>query len=263
MRVTINLASRPYADHGPAIKQLRIAMGVLAALCLGLGLGLMHFHQAALNMAAKEEQVDRRVQQVEREQAGYRQKMQEPANARVLQQAQFLNSLFDEKSFSWTGAMEDLEQVLPAGVQVTAIEPSRGKDGRITLHLRVTGQREQAVAMLRNMEHSRRFTTPRISGENAENNSQGGLQPVRDPGPPKVNFDVLAEYNPATLAERKAATEGMRKTHPKAGLPHGAHEPGSAVRQRHPITHEPRPQVPRTRRPASGTGAPTPQGNRQ
>lgn len=256
MKVTINLASRPYTDHGPAIRQLRIAAGVLAALCLLFGLGLMHFHQSALDMAAKEEQVDHRVQLVQREQTGYRQQMQQPANARVLQQAQFLNGLFDEKSFSWTGAMEDLEQVLPAGVQVTAIEPSRGKDGRITLHLRISGQREQAVAMLRNMEHSKRFAAPRISGENAENSSQGGLQPVREQGPPKVNFEVLAEYNPATLEERKAATEAMRKAHPGAELPHAAREPRSAERQRQPMMTQPAPQRPQTTEPAAGSQVP-------
>ncbi len=242
MKVTINLASRPYTDHGPAIKQLRIGMGILAGLSLLFGLGLMHFHQAALDMAAKEQQVDRQAQQVQREQTGYRQQMQQPANARVLQQAEFLNGLFDEKNFSWTGAMEDLEQVLPAGVQVTAIEPSRGKDGNITLHLRVSGPREQAVAMLRNMEHSKRFMTPRISGENAESNSQGGLQPVHESGPPKVTFEVLAEYNPATLAERKAATEAMRRAHPGAGQPHSMGEPRVAPRQRQPATRQPAPQ---------------------
>ena len=36
MRVTLNLATRPFADLGPAIKRLRIGMGVLA---LGLGAG--------------------------------------------------------------------------------------------------------------------------------------------------------------------------------------------------------------------------------
>lgn len=259
MKIAINLASRPYTDHGPAVKQLRIAMGVLAVLCLLFGLGLMHFHQAALDMVAKEDQVDHRVQQVQREQAGYRQQMQQPANARVLQQAQFLNGLFDEKNFSWTGAMEDLEQVLPAGVQVTAIEPSRGKDGRITLHLRVSGQREQAVAMLRNMEHSKRFAAPRISGENAENSSQGGLQPVHESGPLNVTFEVLAEYNPATLEERKAATETMRKVHPAAGQPYAASQSRTAPRQQQPAMRPPTPQQQQQPQAAQPTpGQPTP-----
>jgi type IV pilus assembly protein PilN len=186
-------------------------MAALALILIGLGFGLMHFHQAALRMAAQEDAVNRSIERVQQEQLGYQAQMQQPANARVLKQAEFLNGLFDEKSFSWTAAMEDLERVLPAGVQVTAIEPARGKDGRITLRLKVSGQRERSVEMVRNMEHSRRFVSPRIAGENAETSSQGELQPVRENG--RVSFDVLAEYNPATLEERKAEIAAQKRPH--------------------------------------------------
>ena len=209
MKITINLATRPYADQGPALKRLRIGMAVLAVILLGLGFGLLHFHQAAKRIAAQEAAIDQSIAATRREQQQYRAQMQQPVNARVLQQAQFLNGLFDEKSFSWTAAMEELERVLPAGVQVTALEPTRAKDGRLTLKLRISGERERAVETVRNMERSRRFASPRITGENAETNSQGGLQPVRDTG--KVTFDVLAEYNPATLDERKAEIAGQKK----------------------------------------------------
>ncbi|HEX4322630.1 MAG TPA: fimbrial assembly protein [Acidobacteriaceae bacterium] len=213
MKITLNLATRPYADQGPALKRLRIGMLVLVVMLAALGFGLMHFHQAALRMAAEEDAVDRQIAIKEREQQGYRAQMQQPANARVLQQAQFLNSLFDEKAFSWTVAMEDLERVLPPGVQVTAIEPVRAKDGRLTLHLRVTGQRERAIEMVRYMERSKRFTAPRISGENTEN-AVGGLQVVREPG--RVTFEVLAEYNPPTLDERKAEIAAQKHTSTRA-----------------------------------------------
>jgi type IV pilus assembly protein PilN len=214
MKITLNLATRPYADQGPALKRLRIGMAVLAAILIALGFGLMHFHQAALRMAAQEDEVNLAIAAKQHEQQGYRTQMEQPENARVLQQAQFLNALFDEKSFSWTAAMEDLERVLPAGVQVTALEPARAKDGRLTLHLRVSGQRESAVEMVRDMEHSRRFTSPRISGENTEN-SQGSPQSVRDSG--KVSFDVLAEYNPPTLEERRMEIASQRRVRPVAG----------------------------------------------
>ena len=87
-------------------------MAVLAVILIGLGFGLMHFHQSALRMAAQEDAMDRAIAAKQHEEQGYRAQMQQPANARVLQQAQFLNELFDEKSFSWTAAMEDLERVL-------------------------------------------------------------------------------------------------------------------------------------------------------
>ena len=210
MRITLNLATRPYADQGPALKRLRIGMAALAVVLALLGLGLMHFHQAALRMAAQEAVVDQSIAGIQHEQSGYQVQMQQPANARVLTQARFLNQLFDEKSFSWTAAMEDLERVLPGGVQVTALEPTRGKDGRLTLRLRTSGLRQRSVEFVRNMERSRRFANPRVAGENAENSgSQGGFQQVGDPN--KVSFEILAEYNPATLDERKAEIAGQKK----------------------------------------------------
>jgi type IV pilus assembly protein PilN len=215
MRITLNLATRPYADEGPAIKRLRIGMLVLVVILGLLGLGVLHFHQTALRMAAQEAAIDQSIAQIRQEEQGYQVQMQQPDNAKVLTQAEFLNQLFEEKTFSWTAAMEDLERVLPLGVQVTAIEPNRGKDGRLTLRLRVSGQRERSVEMLRNMEHSRRFIAPRISAENTENSSSGSgdVVSVKDAG--KVSFDVLAEYNPATLDERKAAI-ARQKVHPMA-----------------------------------------------
>jgi type IV pilus assembly protein PilN len=227
MKITLNLATRPYADQGPALKQLRIGMLVLVVLMIGLGLGLLHFHQSAKKMREQEDAINQSVSRVRHEQSGYQAQMQQPDNARVLTQAQFLNGLFDEKSFSWTVAMEDLERVLPAGVQVTAIEPARGKDGRLTLRLRISGDRERSVSMVRNMEHSQRFLAPRITGENAENNSQGELQQVKETG--KVSFEVLAEYNPPTLDERKTEISRQKRVHsvaaPKKPSPAAAGRP--------------------------------------
>jgi len=47
MRVTLNLATRPFADQGPMLKRLRIAMGALALLSIGLVLGLRALHSKA------------------------------------------------------------------------------------------------------------------------------------------------------------------------------------------------------------------------
>ena len=47
MRITINLATRPFADLGPILKRLRIAMIVFAAVCIGLGFGLHALHSKA------------------------------------------------------------------------------------------------------------------------------------------------------------------------------------------------------------------------
>jgi type IV pilus assembly protein PilN len=204
MRITLNLATRPYADLRPALKRLRIAMAVLAVVALSLGLGLRALHQKAMVARATEQRVQSQIDAVSRERKGYQDLMQQPANAQLLRQVAVLNQLFDEKTFSWTLAMEDLETVLPGGVQVTALEPVRDKTGTITLHLRVVGPRDRAVDLVQNLERSRYFVFPRIVGESTE--STGGpnerLEPVSASN--RVNFDLLVDYNSAAPMERRA-----------------------------------------------------------
>ena len=211
MRVTLNLATRPFANLGPVIKRLRIAMGVLALLSIGLGLGVRAFHQKAEEARDRLQSLDSAIARINQERQGYQELMRQPANAEVLAQAGALNQLFDEKAFSWTLAMEDLETVLPSGVQVSTLEPIRDKNGQITLHLRVIGPRDSAIDLVRNLEHSKRFLTPRIVGENSESTGGPGerLQPVNASN--RVNVDLLAEYNPATAGESRPAPRPEKK----------------------------------------------------
>jgi type IV pilus assembly protein PilN len=222
MRITLNLASRPFADLGPAIKRLRIAMGLLALLAIGLGFGLHAFDRKAAEARERDHSLDGQIARINQEQQGYRSLMAKPANAQLLDQVGALNRLFDEKAFSWTLAMEDLETVLPGGVQVSTIEPVRAKDGHITLRLRVIGPRDRAVDLVRNLEHSKRFLMPRIIGENAESNGGPGerMEPVSASN--RVDFDLLADYNPAIPEERGAAKKpapALRAAPPLAAHP--------------------------------------------
>lgn len=109
MRVAINLASRPFADVAPALKNLRIAMGALALLAVTLGLGLHFLHDKAEAARARAHSLDGNISALTHERQQYQAMMQQPDNARTLQQSESLNQLFDEKAFSWTLAMEDLE----------------------------------------------------------------------------------------------------------------------------------------------------------
>jgi len=220
MRIALNLATRPFADVGPAVKRLRIAMAVLAVVAIGLGLGLRAFHQKAEQARARAHSLDGQIARIAQERQGYVEMMHEPANAQLLDHVEALNRLFDVKSFSWTLAIEDLETVLPGGVQVSTLEPVRDdKLGKITLHLRVIGPRDRAVELVRNLEHSKRFLLPRIVGENAESTGGPGerLEPVSASN--RVDFDVLAEYNPALAGERKVAKTPSLAREDSAGHP--------------------------------------------
>jgi len=250
MRVTLNLATRPFADLGPAIKRLRIAMGVLAFLSIHFWVGLHFIHQKAEAARARDHSLDGQIARIAWERQGYTVMMQQPDNARLLAQAGVLNNLIDQKTFSWTLAMEDLETVLPGSVQVTSLDPERLKDGHIVVHLRVVGPHDRSVDLVRNLEHSRRFLLPRIIGENtAETNDQQRpgqrLAPVS--ASDRFEFDVLADYNPATPEERKA----IKKSAPKK-------EAGGSAAPKplplHPVV--PMPLAGQTRQPYTGVARP-------
>ena len=217
MKITLNLATRPYTDIGPALKRLRIAIAVLAVMAIGLGLGLRAVHQKADEARATEQRVQSKIDAINREREGYQEMMRQPANARLLKEVGMLNQLFDQKTFSWTLAMEDLENVVPGGVQVATLEPtSDEKTGRTTVKLRVVGPRDRADDLVQNLEHSKHFLLPGIVGESSE--ATGGqadrLEPVSASN--RFTFELQAEYNPAAAVERKAQKR-LEDKKPSAG----------------------------------------------
>lgn len=215
MRITLNLATRPFVELNRIYRQLRIAIAVLALVAVGLGIWL-----SVLNASARQEQLavdmlNRKAESLQRERATNQARLRQPQNEAALQRNAFLNNLFARKSFSWTAVLMDLEQVLPSGVQVSAIEPAIAPSGEVTIRLRVLGDRDKTVEFVRNLENSRRFIAPRLVGETqqARDRSAGGatgarfangqMQPIYEqsqPGtlPPVagVEFEINAGYNP-------------------------------------------------------------------
>lgn len=254
MRITLNLATRPFADLGPAIKRLRMGMGILALFAIALGLGLHLLHHRAQEARAREHSLDGQIARIRQERQGYQAMMQRPDNAQLLIQADELNKLFDEKAFSWTLAMENLETVLPGGVQVSTIEPVRAKDGHITLHLRVIGPHDRSVEMVRNLENSRRFLQPRIVGETSEasTNPNQRLEPVSASN--RFTFDLYADYNPPTLGEAKELAARRQ-----AGTASGARRAAPAAHSESPALNPPAGFARRgTRPPYSSPSQPSP-----
>jgi type IV pilus assembly protein PilN len=223
MKIALNLATRPFADLGPALKRLRIGIAILAGLCILFGLGLHFFDQRAAAARAREHALDGQLASIQAERQHADSYMHLPANAQLLDQTQNLNQIFDEKAFSWTLAMEAMETVLPAGVQVSAIEPIRAKDGSITVHMRVVGPHDRAVDLIRNLERSRRFLLPRIVNESAATSNtpnQRQLGPVT--ASDRFDFDLFADYNPPSPEERAA------KSAPKASASSASDRTGAS-----------------------------------
>jgi type IV pilus assembly protein PilN len=220
MRISVNLATRPFVELRPLFARLRLAMGVLALLAIGLGYGLHALNTRARAAESQMDALKAKTRGFEQERLANEARMRQPENRGVLERSQFLNALFAEKSFSWTAVMMDLEKVLPTGVQVTSLEPQIAKDGGVSIRLRVSGDRERGVQLLRNLETSQRFVAPRLAGEAAQVQEAGGRAGAPVVGPGTVEFEILSGYNPLpTIAEKqlvKELTEPVAKTGKRA-----------------------------------------------
>ncbi len=230
MRISVNLASRPFVELRPFFARLRIVMAVLAVLAMGLGAGMYVERQKLLVAEQQMDVVRNRTTSALAEKRNNEARMKQPVNAAVLDRSRFLNALFLRKSFSWTAVMMDLENVLPTGVQVTAIEPQITADGDVVIRLRVAGDRDRAIQLVRNLERSSRFLSPRLSNESTQSKEQQQAAAANGGAPGGVEFDILANYNPlpsvakADSAETKAGAETNPKPSVKKAVKPGPHD---------------------------------------
>jgi type IV pilus assembly protein PilN len=235
MRISVNLANRPFIELRPLFAKLRLAMVVLALLAVGLGFALHSLNAKAKVAQAQMDALKAKTQRYQQERMANEARMRQPQNMAVLERSRFLNAAFAQKSFSWTAVMMDLEKVLPAGVQVTSIDPVISKEGDVNIRLRVSGDREKAVQLVRNLETSQRFLSPRLASEQAQT-QEGNRNAAQLTAPGAVQFDVLSGYNPLPEKPMKDvaakdkkdkgdATEGdsgavkKKRTTPKSALP--------------------------------------------
>ncbi len=217
MRISINLASRPFVELRPLFARLRLLMAVLALLAGGLGVGVHVLAIQARQAGAQMDALKARTSAVQARTAAAQTKMRRPENQGVLERSQFLNSLFAAKGFSWTGVMMDLERVLPAGVQVTSIDPTISKEGVISIRLRVSGDRDRSIQLVRNLERSQHFVNPRLAGESALTaekaralgagiptllNAAAGAASAMDAPSTAVEFEIFSGYKslPSAIA---------------------------------------------------------------
>jgi type IV pilus assembly protein PilN len=210
MRISVNLATRPFVELRPLFARLRLAAVALILLAVGLWFGLRSLNVKAATAQAQMDVLKANTTRFQNERQKNEARMRQPQNMAVLERSQFLNDLFARKSFSWTAVMMDLEKVLPAGVQVTSIEPVISKEGDVNIRLRVAGDRDKGVLLVRNLETSQRFVAPRLASEAAQtqegNRGAGGPQMV----PGAVELEIFSGYNPlpeAAVKKVKAADE--------------------------------------------------------
>jgi len=127
---------------------------------------------------------------------------------------------------------------------VTSIEPGVTADGDVVIRMRVAGDRDRAVQLVRNLEHSKRFLQPRLSSEAVQakdltqtNAAAGGAAAGN------VEFEILANYNPLPEGESysKVKPDADEAAHPGLPASHGKGAPaGVTLKPMAPMQPQPR-----------------------
>lgn len=188
MRIDINLATRPYEDSRQFWTYWGTGLGLLA-----LATALLIFMTATGYVRAghDRQELDKLQSQIaayDREKAEAEAVLNQPQNRELREKSQFLNQLFERKSFSWTRVFEDLEQVMPAHLHVISIHPA-SSDNNVQIKLVVGGDSQvQALDLVRKMESSKHFKQTKIVNE--------GFATEQSPTNDRVTFDIEALYTP-------------------------------------------------------------------
>ena len=171
MKVRLNLSTAPQENRRPflAAAVLIAVIGVIALVLL-VWAGFSSWQsnrQVRARMTALQDEIRQSTAEQNQLAAYFR-----TSGARdIMDRANFLNSLIDERSFPWTDIFESLEKTLPDGVRVVSISPKL-VNGRAELTLTVGAVNDQQkVSFLRAMETSKSFSNLEIMSE--KHNAQG------------------------------------------------------------------------------------------
>jgi type IV pilus assembly protein PilN len=188
MRVDITLATQPYEDQrkfwmrwGSGVALLAIFSALLVFWTV---MGWMNARKDQALIAQRQQQIAAREQEKSAAQA----LLNLPQNRSTRDRSQFLNDLFQRKSFSWTKVLENLETVMPPQLHVVSIHPGLNPDNQLEIKMVVAGaSRERALDLVRKMEGSQRFEQTQIEQETFSSGNAAT---------DAVQFDITAVYIP-------------------------------------------------------------------
>src|ERR1700730_3622212 len=196
MRIDSNPASQPYEDARQFWLRWGTALAAVAVLTLALLAGTVTGWFNARRDRAKIADFRTRIAQRDQTRQQAEDFLNRPENRATRDESQLINELIEQKAFSWTRVLEDLETVMPARVHLVSIHPELDEDNQLGLKMVVAGDaRERGIELERRMEDSRHFARTRISDERYQQSTSGD----------SAQMDIVAIYVPETLPEAAPA----------------------------------------------------------
>jgi len=165
MKVRLNLSTTPQENRRPFLAaSVLIAVVGVAALVL-LSRAAYSSWQANRQVRSTIAGLQSRIRRSAVEQSQLATYFHTPQAREIMDRANFLNSLIDQRSFPWTDIFASLERTLPDGVRVVSISPKL-VNGRAQLALTIGAVNDQQkISFLKAMESSKSFANLQILAE--------------------------------------------------------------------------------------------------
>lgn len=171
MKVRLNLTTTPQENRRPFLAAAVLIAVIGAAALVALAQAGLSSWESNREVRAKIAALQNEIRQSTAEQNQLAAYFRSSQAREIMDRANFLNSLIDERSFPWTDIFESLEKTLPDGVRVVSISPKL-VNGRAQLTLTIGAVNDQQkISFLRAMESSRSFSNLEIMSE--RRNTQG------------------------------------------------------------------------------------------
>lgn len=169
MRLNINLATKPYQDVRRVLLQWGGLVLLLAVCTVGLLWMAVSNWRQSREVSAKIAGLNSEIAALDRQRDEAVALVRLPQNSPVVEDSKFLNGLIARKSFSWTRAFMQLEEIMPPKLHVVSISPElQPKTNTVEVHLTVAGtSRDAAVELVKRLEQSPSFHDARIVEESA------------------------------------------------------------------------------------------------
>lgn len=166
MKTRFNLASSPLENNRRFIAGAA-TLGIIAvAASLFLSVHAMRARRTNGAIRANISRLEDQIQASQREQERLRVALKDPKIVEVMNRAQFLNNLIEQRTFPWTKMFADLEHILPPGVRVVSVSPQMDKQGHVKVILVVSAVNdEQKMKFVRSIVSSPAFSDVRPTQE--------------------------------------------------------------------------------------------------
>jgi type IV pilus assembly protein PilN len=169
---TINLASQPFRRERAENAAYLLVCAVLTCSLLLLVVLIAHSRAQAADLRRGIDAENRRLRNLQREQAQFSSVLARPENADVFARSVFLNELIARRAVSWTHVFEDLQSVMPTnmrlmGIRLPQVAAERTSEvNHVELEMTVGTDRPEAVIeLLKHLEASPLFGSAQVMAQ--------------------------------------------------------------------------------------------------